>query len=78
MTSTAPVAPGLGSTQEEHLEALGSYQYGWRDSDAAGKLARRGIDEDVVRNAITDRLDRLGLLVWATVTLTTDSVLTQD
>ncbi len=35
-------------------------------------------DEDVVRNAITDRLDRLGLLVWATVTLTTDSVLTQD
>ncbi|HEY3337141.1 MAG TPA: Fe-S cluster assembly protein SufB [Propionicimonas sp.] len=50
MTSTAPVAPGLGSTQEEHLEALGAYQYGWRDSDAAGKLARRGVDEDVVRN----------------------------
>jgi Fe-S cluster assembly protein SufB len=44
------VAPGLGSTQEEHLEALGAYQYGWRDSDAAGKLARRGVDEDVVRN----------------------------
>ena len=50
MTSTAPVAPGLGSTQEEHLEALGAYQYGWRDSDVAGKLARRGVDEDVVRN----------------------------
>ncbi len=50
MTSTAPVAPGLGSTQEEHLEALGAYQYGWHDSDAVGKLARRGVDEDVVRN----------------------------
>ena len=44
MTSTAPVAPGLGSTQEEHLEALGAYQYGWRDSAAAGKLARRGVE----------------------------------
>ncbi|MGV8908902.1 MAG: Fe-S cluster assembly protein SufB, partial [Propionicimonas sp.] len=51
MTSTAPpVAPGLGSTQDEHLEALGAYQYGWHDSDAVGKLARRGVDEDVVRN----------------------------
>ena len=27
MTSTT-TAPGLGSTQEEHLEALGTYQYG--------------------------------------------------
>jgi Fe-S cluster assembly protein SufB len=44
------VAPGLGSTQQEHLEALGAYQYGWHDSDAVGKLARRGVDEDVVRN----------------------------
>ena len=50
MTSTAPPAPGLGSTQQEHLEALGAYQYGWRDSDAAGALARRGVDDDVVRN----------------------------
>ena len=50
MTSTAPVAPGLGSTQEEHLEALGAYQYGWHDSDIAGSTARRGLTEDVVRN----------------------------
>jgi len=50
MTSTAPVAPGLGSTQEEHLEALGTYQYGWRDSDTAGAAAKRGLTEDVVRN----------------------------
>ena len=50
MTATAPVAPGLGSTQEEHLEALGAYQYGWHDSDIAGSTARRGLTEDVVRN----------------------------
>jgi Fe-S cluster assembly protein SufB len=50
MTSTAPAAPGLGSTQEEHLQALGTYQYGWRDSDVAGTGAKRGLTEDVVRN----------------------------
>ena len=49
MSSTAPTAPGLGSTQEEHLQALGTYQYGWHDSDAAGALARRGLSDDVVR-----------------------------
>ena len=35
-------------------------------------------DEDAVRLAITDRLDQLGLLVWATIALTTDPVLTED
>ena len=50
MTSTAPAAPGLGATQEEHLQALGSYKYGWHDTDAAGESARRGLTEDVVRN----------------------------
>ncbi|MCB0913663.1 MAG: Fe-S cluster assembly protein SufB, partial [Propionibacteriaceae bacterium] len=50
MTSTAPAAPGLGATQEEHLQALGNYQYGWHDADAAGASARRGLTEDVVRN----------------------------
>ncbi len=50
MTSTAPAAPGLGATQEEHLQALGQYQYGWRDSDVAGASAQRGLNPDVVRN----------------------------
>ena len=50
MTSTAPAAPGLGATQEEHLQALGNYKYGWHDADAAGESARRGLTEDVVRN----------------------------
>src|ERR1041384_2368341 len=37
-------------TQEEHLAALGSYQYGWADSDTAGATAQRGLPEGVVRD----------------------------
>ncbi|HWS32765.1 MAG TPA: Fe-S cluster assembly protein SufB [Actinoplanes sp.] len=37
-------------TQEEHLAALGRYEYGWADSDTAGALAQRGLSEAVVRN----------------------------
>jgi Fe-S cluster assembly protein SufB len=37
-------------TQEEHLAALGRYEYGWADSDTAGSLAQRGLSEAVVRN----------------------------
>ena len=32
------------------LEGLGTYKFGWSDSDAAGALAQRGLSEDVVRN----------------------------
>ena len=32
------------------LNAIGAYQYGWADSDAAGEKAVRGLNEDVVRN----------------------------
>ncbi len=32
------------------IDELGSYQFGWHDTDAAGISARRGINEDVVRN----------------------------
>ncbi len=49
-TTTQPSAPGLGATQEEHLAALGKYQWGWHDSDNAGASAKRGLTEDVVRN----------------------------
>jgi len=49
MTATTPAAPGLGATQQEHLEALGAYQYGWHDSDTAGTDAQRGLNADVVR-----------------------------
>ncbi len=36
------------STHPE-LDGLGRYEYGWRDSDAAGATAKRGLNEDVVR-----------------------------
>ncbi|MDO5534346.1 MAG: Fe-S cluster assembly protein SufB, partial [Propionibacteriaceae bacterium] len=48
MTQTQ--APGLGATQDEHLEALGKYRFGWHDADTAGASARRGLNEDVVRD----------------------------
>jgi Fe-S cluster assembly protein SufB len=32
------------------LEGLGRYAFGWSDSDTAGATARRGLNEDVVRN----------------------------
>jgi Fe-S cluster assembly protein SufB len=38
------------TTQEEHLAALGNYQYGWADADTAGAIAQRGLSEAVVRN----------------------------
>jgi Fe-S cluster assembly protein SufB len=38
------------TTNTEQLEGLGNYEYGWSDSDAAGTNARRGINEDVVRD----------------------------
>src|SRR3954471_20012238 len=37
-------------TQEEHLAALGKYEYGWADSDIAGASAQRGLSEAVVRD----------------------------
>src|SRR5215510_14589410 len=37
-------------TQEEHLAALGKYEYGWADPDVAGASAQRGLNEAVVRD----------------------------
>lgn len=37
-------------TQEEHLAALGRYEYGWADADVAGAAAQRGLSEAVVRD----------------------------
>ena len=33
----------------DQLADLGSYEYGWHDTDAAGAIAKRGLSEDVVR-----------------------------
>src|SRR6266487_3054306 len=37
-------------TQAEQLAGLGNYEYGWADSDVAGAAARRGLNEEVVRD----------------------------
>ncbi|MAT62102.1 MAG: Fe-S cluster assembly protein SufB [Micrococcales bacterium] len=34
----------------DQLEGLGNYDFGWSDSDDAGSTARRGLNEDVVRD----------------------------
>ncbi len=38
------------TTMHPELEGLGQYEYGWSDSDTAGEGARRGLNEDVVRD----------------------------
>ncbi|PFG38330.1 iron-regulated ABC transporter membrane component SufB [Georgenia soli] len=44
-------APDASMTDDEKIIAsIGSYNYGWRDSDDAGANARRGLSADVVRN----------------------------
>jgi Fe-S cluster assembly protein SufB len=50
--STGPVTTPAAapSSDDEIIASIGSYGYGWHDSDAAGASARRGLDEDVVRN----------------------------
>ncbi len=37
-------------TQDEQIDALSRYNYGWADSDVAGASARRGVSDDVVRD----------------------------
>jgi Fe-S cluster assembly protein SufB len=36
--------------QDEQIESLSTYKFGWSDTDAAGATARRGLNEDVVRD----------------------------
>ena len=43
-------APERALTQDEQIDALGRYSFGWSDSDAAGESAKRGLSEDVVRD----------------------------
>ena len=45
MTQANPAAP---PTDEEIIQSIGAYNYGWHDSDDAGASARRGLDEEVV------------------------------
>jgi Fe-S cluster assembly protein SufB len=49
MTTTQP-APLAPLTQDEQIDALGRYGFGWADSDVAGASAKRGLSEAVVRD----------------------------
>ena len=40
---------------DEIIQQFGDYTYGWHDSDAAGEAAKRGIDEQVVRDISADK-----------------------
>ncbi len=47
------IAPQLSQSridQAATIDTLGRYAFGWSDSDSAGASARRGVDEDVVRD----------------------------
>src|SRR6476661_5507344 len=46
MTTT----PERTLTQNEQIDALGRYGFGWADSDVAGASAKRGLSEAVVRD----------------------------
>ena len=37
-------------SDDEIIASIGAYEYGWHDSDEAGKKARRGLDEETVRD----------------------------
>src|SRR6204780_3801020 len=40
----------MTTTTQDQLEGLGTYKFGWADSDVAGAPARRGVSEEVVRD----------------------------
>ncbi len=40
----------MTTIERPELDQLGNYRFGWSDSDVAGSGARRGLNEDVVRN----------------------------
>ena len=46
----AQSAPDNKMTDDEIIDSIGAYEYGWHDSDAAGAFARRGLNGDVVRD----------------------------
>src|SRR3982751_155461 len=48
MTSTQQPVTGTPLTQDEQIDQLGRYKFGWADTDVAGASARRGLSEDVV------------------------------
>ena len=46
----AQSAPDNKMTDDEIIDSIGAYEYGWHDSDSAGASAARGLNEGVVRD----------------------------
>src|SRR5438445_9602109 len=46
----APERTQTTLTQDEQIDALGRYSFGWADADVAGASAQRGLSEAVVRD----------------------------
>ena len=42
--------PPMTTTANDQLEGLGTYKFGWSDTDVAGASAKRGLSEEVVRD----------------------------
>jgi Fe-S cluster assembly protein SufB len=40
----------MTTTDRPELDGIGTYEFGWHDTDVAGETARRGLSEDVVRD----------------------------
>src|SRR3954451_20237288 len=48
MTSTQQPVTGTPLTQDEQIDQLGRYRFGWADTDVAGASARRGLSAEIV------------------------------
>lgn len=46
----AQSVPDNKMTDDEIIDSIGAYEYGWHDSDSAGAAAARGLNEDIVRD----------------------------
>src|ERR1700761_648008 len=60
--ATKGSVPAAPLTQEQTIESLGKYGYGWADSDVAGASAQRGLSEAVVRDISAKKGEPEGML----------------
>src|ERR1700740_2178550 len=61
-TPDATKPPPEPLTQQEAIASLGTYGYGWADSDVAGASAQRGVSEGVVRDIPAKKSEPDGML----------------
>ena len=54
----------MTQTAHPELDGLGTYKFGWADSDVAGASARRGLSEEVVRDISARKNEPEWMLQW--------------